>query len=365
MGAAVQQAQAPTWDDVREQLRGLLGEETYGRWFQTVIASIEQTDRALVLQIAAPDRFQRDWLRDNYSSAIEASWRHLAPGGQVIFTVEERQAPRLERKTAQIIQFPLFPEETRPASNDCARSALFAAIKGKDRRMLDNALLATVDSVKIHFTGKQLNQDDHDTLMQLVFMAKHKPLGEYVTVPARAILKGLGRGTGGDKHEQLKAEIERLTNGGIALRSERYDYIGHLIDEALQDKQSRYWMYRINPRLRQLFSLDNYTLIDWEQRKSLKRKDLARWLQLYLATHAAPFPVKVATLRELSGSRTAELKKFRQLLRGALYDLEDNHDIEDWHIDENDLVHVDRGKAISASQSRHLSRPKGKRNRKK
>jgi chromosomal replication initiation ATPase DnaA len=65
MNAAVQQAQAPAWNEVREQLRGLLGEETYGRWFQTVTASIGEKNGASMLQIAAPNRFQRDWLRDN------------------------------------------------------------------------------------------------------------------------------------------------------------------------------------------------------------------------------------------------------------------------------------------------------------
>jgi hypothetical protein len=35
---------------------------------------------------------------------------------------------------AKIIQFPLFPHETRPVSNDMARSALFSCIQGKDRR---------------------------------------------------------------------------------------------------------------------------------------------------------------------------------------------------------------------------------------
>jgi hypothetical protein len=37
---------------------------------------------------------------------------------------------------AKIIQFPLFPQETRPVSNDMARSALFSCIQGKDRRFI-------------------------------------------------------------------------------------------------------------------------------------------------------------------------------------------------------------------------------------
>jgi len=84
--------------------------------------------------------------------------------------------------SAKIIQFPLFPETTRPVSNDMARSALFSCIQGKDRRFIKDALLATVDGVEIRFTGEQLNQDDHDLLMQLIFMAREKPVGAWVTI---------------------------------------------------------------------------------------------------------------------------------------------------------------------------------------
>ena len=70
-----------------------------------------------------------------------------------------------------------------------ARSALFSCIQGKDRRFIKDALLATVNGVEIRFTSEQLNQDDHDLLMQLVFMAHKRPIGAWITVPAYAILK--------------------------------------------------------------------------------------------------------------------------------------------------------------------------------
>jgi hypothetical protein len=259
--------------------------------------------------------------------------------------------------TAKVIQFPLFPHETRPVSNDMARSALFSCVQGVDRRMLKNAVLATVDGVEIIFTGEQFNQDDHDVLMQLIFMAKNKPLGQFVVVSAYAILKGLGRQHGGHDHEQLRQEIKRLTHGGVTVRSKDYEYNGHLIDESLQDQRSRNWIYRFNVNMRMFFGLDNHTLIDWERRKNLKRKNLARWVQLYIATHAKPFPVSVDYLRQQSGSQTAVLWEFRRMLKYALACLEANKDIKEWMIEKSsDLVYVDRGKAISKAQARHLGR---------
>ena len=69
-------------------------------------------------------------------------------------TVMKDTPPRSEpepQSSAKIIQFPLFPEATRPVSNDMARSALFSCIQGKDRRFIKDALMATVDGVEIRF----------------------------------------------------------------------------------------------------------------------------------------------------------------------------------------------------------------------
>jgi len=51
---------------------------------------------------------------------------------------------------AKIVQFPLpFPAETPPVCNVIARSALFAAIKSKDRRQMKKEIVASQDGVEI------------------------------------------------------------------------------------------------------------------------------------------------------------------------------------------------------------------------
>ena len=277
--------------------------------------------------------------------------------------VMKHSAPRAEPEppsSAKIIQFPLFPEATRPVSNDMARSALFSCVQGKDRIFIKDALLATVADREIRFDGEQLNQDDHDLLMQMVFMAQHKPLGSWVMVPSYAILQALGRQIGGKQYRELRADILRLARAMVIIRNTetKREMFGHrLIAKAELDEKTRHWIYRLDPDLRELYGDITHTLIDWDQRLALKGKDLARWLQLYLASHARPFPVKVATLRDLSGSRAKALKHFRSKLRTALDDLVDNDDIERWEIEmPQDLLYVERGRAISASQRRYLGR---------
>ena len=264
---------------------------------------------------------------------------------------------RLKAERAQLLRLPVTPQETRAAVNFICNSALFAAVQGKDRRDLKNALLDTQDGVQIIFSGGQFNQDDHDVLMQLVYVASRHEIGTPVTVSAHSLLKALGRGTSGKEHKQLKAEIDRLVNGTIKLKTKRFSYIGHLIDEAIQDDKTKLLVYRANPTLGKFYNIENYTLIDWEERKALKGKDLARWLQLQLSSHARPFPMKVDTIRRLSGSQAKEQRTFRQKLKLALDALKTRGIIADWRIEAGDLVHVERGEATSASQQRHLAKP--------
>ena len=301
-----------------------------------------QLDLSIVATIKDPD--------------LRASLERL---GAVIKGTSQRSEPE-PTSSAKIIQFPLFPEATRPVSNDMARSALFSCIQGKDRRFIKDALLATVNGVEIRFTGEQLNQDDHDLLMQLVFMAHKRPIGAWITVPAYAILKALGHKVSGKQYRELRADISRLAAGMVSIRNARakIEYIGHhLITQASQHEVSRHWVYRLDPELRPLYGDMAHTLIDWDQRLALKGKDLARRVQLYMATHAKPYPVKIDTLRQLSGSRAKALRNFRAQLRIALADLESNGDIAEWRIDmPDDLVFVDRGKAVSKSQTRHIDR---------
>ena len=101
-----------------------------------------------------------------------------------------------------------------------------------------------------------------------------------------------------------------------------------------------------------------HTLIDWDQRLALRGRYWARWLQLYTASHAKPYPVKVATLRDLSGSRAKALKHFSEQTperaRRFWWTMTTSSDGE---IEmPQDLLYVERGRAISSSQKWHLDR---------
>jgi hypothetical protein len=251
---------------------------------------------------------------------------------------EQAKGPRIDAPArAAIIQFPLWPEPVRGMPNPALRSALFAAIHGKDRRFLDNELIATVDGVQIRFTGKQLNQEDLEVCAEVFHLARIHPLGDTCHSAAHALLKKLGRHTGNSQHRQLHETLLRLQAHGVEIKAGRYRYFGSLIMEGVKDDLTRHYLIKINPKLAPLFE-QGWTGLEAWQRRRLRGKPLALWLHAFYASHAQPYPYKVATLRQLSGSRTTALRRFRQNLCKALDEVQATGAITSWNIEPGDLV---------------------------
>ena len=317
-------------------------------------------------QTTKPDR---ERTRPNMSN--EPLSRDLAAvlesiGRRVAETAEREKAAVPEPKPpAKILQFPLpFGDDTRAVSNSMARCPLFAAVK--ERQFFKDYVTAGKDGAcTIEFAGEQLNQDDHDTLMQLVRMAVHKPFGEDVRVSVNSALLGLGRSTHAEQRRQFFEQISRIVRLTVRLTLPGLPrYEGHFVNDAStpQDQATlprfrRHLTYSLNSKFSRFFNQHAYTLFDWQERVSLKGRgsELAKWLHLWIIGNADQYPHKVETLHRLSGSRDKTLKSFRQNLRQALGLLKDAKIIADWRIDpEADLVHIDR--TPSPAQLQHQAR---------
>jgi hypothetical protein len=92
-----------------------------------------------------PDQLDLSLLATVKDPDLRATLERL---GNVMADAPPALAPE-QPSTAKIIQFPLFPDATRPVSNDMARSALFSCVQGKDRRFIKDTLLATVADKEI------------------------------------------------------------------------------------------------------------------------------------------------------------------------------------------------------------------------
>jgi TrfA protein len=154
------------------------------------------------------------------------------------------------------------------------------------------------------------------------------------------------------EYQWLDEAIERLVACAVIIQTGDQEYVGNLIGSCVRDKATRRYKLTLNPDTIKLYGWKDWTAIDREQRQALRGKPLALWLHGFYSTHAKPYPIKVETLRTLSGSGTKRLSKFKENLKFALRDLETVASIKST-ID-GDLVIVER--VPTRSQQRHLTR---------
>lgn len=264
-----------------------------------------------------------------------------------------------DHQSAKIIQLPLWPDALRGVPNSVLRSALFGAIKRGRRSYHQREQLASVDGVKIMFTGPRLDQADLDVWEQALHLARgHDGLGTRIQFSASGFLKAIRRSTGGKDVEWLKGAFARLASSVVEIKDGKRAYFGPMIHHGARDDDTGHYCIEINPTIVQLYGADGWSQVEFEQRMTLKGKPLAQWLHGFYTTHARPFPYKVETLHNVSGSQAKLMKHFRAELREALDKLSDATGWG-WEIDSDDLVHIER--QPTKSQQRHLDKQKPKR----
>ena len=371
MNAPAQQPLSrPTWEEVREELRepmSLRKVQGFETWIEPLTGKVEKGEDGLfTLRIATPSKFHTDWIRTHYLELIEQVWYRFAPDGKIGFTeqpkVEKEKKRQPERKTAEVIQLPLWPEKARAAPNVILRSALFPATN--KRRWIDNELIASLDGIEIRFQGKSLTQKHFDTWAELVHLARNHPLGEECVFTAYSFLKSQKLGTGYSAYKQLDDELTDLLQP-VIITWNRKTYKGGLIYRAKKDEDTKRYNVRLDPDIIKLFSPDEYTLMDWEQRRQLGQNALAKAAHNHIISHASMFDYTLKKWRELTGS-TEDLKQYRRRFKKALNTFKEKGIIQDWDIDpETDRVHIERGVAVSASQRKHLNFAPRKRRKKR
>ncbi len=265
-------------------------------------------------------------------------------------------SPEIREKVQSLAHsppLPHWPEQTRGIPNICLRSALFGVIQRGRRKAVKGELIAAVKGLNIRYTGWRLDQSDFDVLTHALHLVSLQQTTEgYVYFTGKGFLQGIGRNPGKSGREWLKDSFRRLTGSAVEITLEINDtygkryctYAGSLIDEFYYNSVDQSYSLKINPKLAILFSA-GWTQLHWHQRLQLKT-DLAKWLHGFYASHKAPYPMKVETLRHLCGSGCGRLADFRTKLRRALDELVKAELITSWDIDHQDKTHVQKQKNL-------------------
>jgi hypothetical protein len=233
--------------------------------------------------------------------------------------IENMRKVAEEREATAVYQFPLWHEGKSGSPNSFLRSALFAAIQGKDRVYLEDVTLFSQHGITVKFTGKQLNQEDMTVWLTLVDLARQHPLGTECSFTAYGILKHMGLAIGGDQRKRLLENTKRLAACLIEIKSSNSgSYYGHLIDEFVVDENTKHYKLTLNKKLINLFGEKDWTALNWEQRKQLRSKPLAQKLHEYYSSHERPLPVTIQFLHDITGSNNSQLRDFKRSIKAAL-----------------------------------------------
>jgi hypothetical protein len=246
-----------------------------------------------------------------------------------------------ERLESGIVYLPTWREDRQGSPNSFLRSALFAAIQSKDRLDLKRAEIFSQQGVSVTYTGEQLNQEDMTVWLALVDLMKKDSLGTKCSFNAHSILKYMELGTGGREYERLENSILRMTACAVVIKTGRHTYGGSLIHDFVIDEHTKFYKLTLNRHLIKLFGDDDWTAIDWEQRKQLKNKPLCLKLHEYYSSHEQPYPVSLEFLSDLTGSRNKQKSDFKRQVKTALEGLVKIGFLKSWSI-ENDIVKVER-----------------------
>lgn len=252
-----------------------------------------------------------------------------------------------------VVQLQFWNDRVRGLPNPMARSALFT-VSNKARRTFANAPIVSSSDFELFYTGEELRQIDEDVFLQIVHLARMRPLGDVVDISGYQLLKALGWSFDSRAYTRLRESIERLANGKLKIHfaeKGKVGYIGSMIRKVLWSGETAgrtKWKIFLEPEIISLFDSDGFSLILWEQR--LRLPMLSKWLLSFYYTHAKPLPYKVETLYTMCGSGTKTLAHFRSELKGALENLVNAGFLTSWEITTADLVKVERNRQPELSQ---------------
>ena len=244
-------------------------------------------------------------------------------------------------KPAKIVRLPLWPAELRTCPSCVLRSALFGVVRRGRRSYLERQIIAAWANTTIRYTGMRLDQADLDVWLAALHLTRESGLGAPVRTSIGAMLKAMGRTQDGRAYEDFNNTIVRLTGCVVEITANRKTYGGSLIESFERDEDTGRYVLYLNPRLVVLFEDEAFALIDWEQRHGLRR-DLSKWLHGYILSHKAtprePHRIGLEKLRDLCGSETGELWKFRQQVREAMAELQKTNIVTRWKITSGDAL---------------------------
>ena len=254
----------------------------------------------------------------------------------------ERRKQRLIEEKARVSDTELAfwgDEEKAAIPPELARGAIFRLPRRGRRQFYQKEVLIERPSLKIGFTGTELDQFDGDVYLAIIRALRGQNIGQRVEMSLRGLAHEIRRNQSGKSVRNIREALLRLSSSTIHLefvRNEKnYEANIHLMGWMFE-KETRKTFVRLDPDAAALFQ--QLAWIDFEKHLALPT-DMSRMLHMYVTSHRRG-QRRSATLdefMELTGSTTPR-HMFRQRLRDALRALEDAGIVDEIAIIDSDVV---------------------------
>ena len=148
--AAAEGGPEALWEGVRARLRAELGDATFNSWLRTLTLVSHDGDR---VTLAAPTRFQRDWVHNHYARRIEGAWLEVgapAVAIDVVVAIAE-PTPAAEGPAAVPAAPAARPESNVLGSTLEPRCTFDSFIVGKSNELAHAAARRVAESSEVQF----------------------------------------------------------------------------------------------------------------------------------------------------------------------------------------------------------------------
>ncbi|MDH1684474.1 plasmid replication initiator TrfA [Pseudomonas chengduensis] len=215
----------------------------------------------------------------------------------------------------EIITIPSLPQRASAMPTAWVRTSLFVNQPQTKAKFLINQVLESYDTIRIEYTGEQLNMFDNDVYIEIIRLAQGRAPGEKILFNRHSLLRALGISGGKKNYEALHKSLQKLKGNTIKITKFKTGYDAFsLIDQLSWDEEIGCWRFSIGDIVIDMLSTE-LSYIDLDIRQNLTTP-LSKYLQNYMS---AGLPgereVKVDNLMRLSGT-TSQLKDFLGKGRG-------------------------------------------------
>lgn len=218
--------------------------------------------------------------------------------------------------------------------NHLNRSSLIAPVARGRRKFHRQATMVTRRDCVLEYTGEQLDEGDGDVIMALIAFARGYPLGSPVPLNRKALLRKIKRGViGTTQYQWLHRSLKRLREATLFLEARKPDgttryTIGKMtsfsiVQDLSYDDGTETYTYTLDPRWEVMFGNREYSLLDWNKRRHIRRGlDMAKTLQRLVATSSNPIQYYRLDVLKAQMEYQGRMRDFRKALAAAVRELE-------------------------------------------